>query len=160
MHQKGSKLLRLPVANLIIILLQECVSFYFWNAADVPHTQGSAGFCSLVAIFRDVYPTFANYWQSCHIPALTSISLSAFFVPSPCNCSAFTGTLSSSILYTCPNHHNLCSLRNSSNLSTPVILGIFSLFILYFKVLPHIIRISVVFNFLSSSTFNAQHSAP
>ena len=86
-----------------------------------------------------------------------------FFVPSTSKSSAFTGPLSSSILSACPNHHNLFSLRNSSNLTTPVISPIFSFFILSFKVFPHIIRnilISVVFSLLSSSIFNAQHSAP
>ena len=85
-----------------------------------------------------------------------------FFVPSTSKCSAFTGPFFSSILSTCPYHRRLCSLRNSSNLSTPVILRIFSLFVLSFKVFPHIIHkvlISVVFIFFSSSTFNAQHSA-
>ena len=38
------------------------------------------------------------------------------------------------------------SFGNSSNLSTPVISRIFLLFTLFFKVFPHIIRISVVFN--------------
>ena len=49
------------VIIIIIILLQECDSFYSWSPADVSRTQGSAGFCSLVAIFYDlVLPTFAN----------------------------------------------------------------------------------------------------
>ena len=43
-----------------------------------PHA-GSASYCRLVAIFHDlVHPTFANLWQSCHIPALLSISFSVF----------------------------------------------------------------------------------
>ena len=63
-----------------------------------------------------------------------------FFVPSTSKSSAFTGPLSSSILSTCPNHRNLFSHRNSSNLTTPVISRIFSLFILSFKVFQHIIR--------------------
>ena len=57
------------------------------------------------------------------------------------------------------------ALSETLPISTPVISRIFSLFILSFKVFPHIIRnilISVVFNFQSStsSTFNAQHLAP
>ena len=86
-----------------------------------------------------------------------------FFVPSTFKSSAFTGPLSSSILSTCPNHCNLFSHRNSSNLPTPVISQIFSLFIISFKVFPHIIcniLLSVVFSLLSSSIFNARHSAP
>ena len=86
-----------------------------------------------------------------------------FFVPLTSECSAFTGLFSSSILFPCPNHRNLRSLRNYFNLSTPVISRTFSLFVLYFKVFPHIIRnilITVVFNFLSFSTFSAQHLAP
>ena len=63
-----------------------------------------------------------------------------FFVPSTSKSSAFTGSLSSSILSRCPNYRNLLSLRNSSNLTTPVLSRIFSLFILSFKVFPHIIR--------------------
>ena len=85
------------------------------------------------------------------------------FVLSTSKCSAFTEPFSSSILSTCPNHYNLCFLGSSSNLSTPVISRIFSLSILSFKVFPNVIRnicISVVFNLLLSSTFNAQHSAP
>ena len=151
---------------IIIILLQECASFYFWSPAQAPHMQGSAGFCSLVAIFHDLrHPTFANLWQSCDILVLlfTSFSVFLFLSLQTSKSSAFTGPLSSSILSTCPNHHNLFSLKNSSNLTTPVISRIFSLFILSFKVFPHIIRnilISVVFSLLSSSIFNAQHSAP
>ena len=57
-----------------------------------------------------------------------------FFVPLTSKSSIFTGSLSSSILSTCPNHLHLFSLRNSSNLTTPVISRIFSLFILSFKV--------------------------
>ena len=86
-----------------------------------------------------------------------------FFVPSTSKSSAFTGLLSSSILSTCPYHRNLFCLGNSSNLTTPVISQIFSLFILSFQVFPHIIRnilISVVFSLLSSSMFNVQNSAP
>ena len=64
---------------IIIILLQECASFYFWSPAEVPRMQGSAGFCSLVAIFHDLeHPTFANLWQSCHILVLLSTSFSVF----------------------------------------------------------------------------------
>ena len=61
----------------IIILLQECASFYFWSLAEVPCMHGSAGFCSLVAIFHDLeHPTFANLWQPCHILVLLSTSFS------------------------------------------------------------------------------------
>ena len=123
---------------IIIILLQECAFFYFWSPADVPRIQGSAGFRSLVSIFHDfVPPTFANLWQLCHIPSLLSISFSVFcfFVPSTSICSAFAGPSSSSIFSTCPNHNNLCSLRYSSNLSTPVKSGIFLLVILSLMVL-------------------------
>ena len=88
-------------------------------------------------------------WHSCHIPALYLFFGFPFFVPSTSlKCSAFTGPLSSSIFSTCPNHRNLCCLKNSSNLSTPVISRIFSLFVLYFVTFPHIIcnnLISVVF---------------
>ena len=64
---------------IIIILLQECASFYFWSPAEVPRMQGSAGFCSLVAIFHDLeYSTFANLWQSCHILVLLSTSFLVF----------------------------------------------------------------------------------
>ena len=53
----------LHIIGIIIILLQECASFYFWNPAEGPRMQGSAGFCSLVAIFHDLeHPTFANLW--------------------------------------------------------------------------------------------------
>ena len=86
-----------------------------------------------------------------------------FFVLSTSKCRTFTGPLSSSFFSTCPNHRNLCSLRNSSNLSTSVISRIFLLFISSFKEFPHIIRnirISVIFNFFSFSTFNAQRLAP
>ena len=113
--------------------------------------QDRADFCSLTAIFHDlVHLTLANLWQIRHIPALLSISFLAFlfFYQSTSKCSAFTGPLSSSILSTCPIHRNLCSLRNSSNFSTLVISRIFLLFIISFKVFPHIIRkilISVVF---------------
>ena len=149
-------------------MLQECVSFYFWSPADVPRMQGSAGFCSLVVISFTILciqsSVFANLWQLCHILALLSISFSVFVFLShqlirvvPLLC---TGPLSSSILCTCPNYRNLCSLRNFSNLSTPVISRIFSLSVLSFKVFPRINRISVIFSLLSSSTFNAQHSAP
>ena len=85
----------------------------------------------------------------------------SFFVPSASKCSAFTGPLFSSIRSTCPNHRNLCFLRKSIFLH-PSFHESSHCFILSFKVFPHIIRnilISVVFNFLSSSTFNAQHSA-
>ena len=41
--------------------------------------QGSAGFCSLDAIFHDLeHPTVANLWQSCHILVLLSTSFSVF----------------------------------------------------------------------------------
>ena len=53
----------LDIIIIIIILLQECASFsfYFWSPVEVPRMQGSAGFCSLVAIFHDLeHPTFAN----------------------------------------------------------------------------------------------------
>ena len=64
---------------IIITLLQECVSFYFWTPADVPRALGSAGFCSLGAVFHDlVHPIFVNLWQSRHIPALLSIFFSVF----------------------------------------------------------------------------------
>ena len=68
---------------IIIVLLQQCVSFYFWSPAGAPHEQRSAGFCSLVAIFHDlVHPTFANLLQSRQIPALLSIFFSVFlFLP-------------------------------------------------------------------------------
>ena len=67
------------VVIVIIILLQECASFYFWSTAEILRMQGLAGFCSLVAIFHDLeHPTFANLWKSCHIPALFSISFSVF----------------------------------------------------------------------------------
>ena len=72
---------------IIIILLQKFASFYFWSPAEVPRMQGSAGFCSLVAIFFSL----------------------PFFVPLTSKSSAFTGPLSSSILSTCPNHRNLFS---------------------------------------------------
>ena len=102
--------------------------------------------------------------QSYYNPAFLSLFFGfPFFVPSISKCSAFTGPLSSFILFTCSDHHNLSSLRNYSNLSTPVIARIFSLFILSSEVVSHITRnilISVVFNFLSSFTFNVQHSAP
>ena len=85
-----------------------------------------------------------------------------FFGPSTSKCNAFTGPLSSSMLSTCPNYCNIWSLRNSSNLSLfPRHFTNLLMFILSFKVFPHIIWnifISVVFNFLSSSTLNAQHS--
>ena len=86
---------------------------------------GVSRFLQPSRIFHDlVNPIFANLWQSCHIPALLSISFSVylFFVILTSKCSVFTRPPSSSILSTCPNHRNLCSLRNSSNLSTPVIL--------------------------------------
>ena len=68
------------LSYIIIVLLQERASFYSWGPADVPRAQGSADFCTLVAIFRDlVYPTFANLWQSCNIPVLLSIFFSVFF---------------------------------------------------------------------------------
>ena len=126
-----------------------------------PHA-GVSRCCSLVAIFHDlVHLTFANLWQSYHSPALLSIS----FVPSTSKCSVFTGPLSLFFISTCPNRRNLCSFTNSSNLSTytPVISRILSMFILSFKVFTdniHNILIFVVFNFLSSSTFKVQHSAP
>ena len=85
-----------------------------------------------------------------------------FFLPSTSKSSAFTGPLSWSLLSTWPYHSDLCYLRNSSNVSMPVISRIFSLLILSFKVFPHIIRnilISVVFVFLSCSIFNIQQSA-
>ena len=64
---------------IIIILLQECASFYFWSPAEVPRMLGSAGFSSLVAIFHDLeHPTFANLWQSCHILVLLSTSFLVF----------------------------------------------------------------------------------
>ena len=67
------------VSPIIIILLQECASFYFWSPAEAPHMQGSAGFCSLVAIFHDLqHPTFANLWQSCDILVLLFTSFSVF----------------------------------------------------------------------------------
>ena len=151
--------------TVIIILFQECASFYLSSSADVPRTQGSQ-FCCVVAMFHDlVHPTFANLWQSCHILALLSISFSVFLflfyhLPSVVSLlDPFLHPFSS----TCLNHRNLCSLRNSSNLSTFVISRIFSLSILFCKVFSHIIRNilnSVVFNFFLSSTFNAQHSAP
>ena len=115
---------------IIIILLQECASFYFWSPAEVPRMQGSAGFCSLVAIFHDLeHPTFTNLWQSCHILVLPLLFRCSFFVSSTSKSSDFTGPLSSSILSTCPNHCNLFSLRNYPNLTTPAISQIFSIFI-------------------------------
>ena len=152
-------------AVIIIILLLKYASFYFWSPAEVPRMQGSAGFYSLVAIFHDVeHPTFANLWQSCLILALLSTSFSVFLF------------LSHQLLRVVPSLDPflhpfsphvptiaIFSLRNSSNLTAPVISRIFSLLILSFKVLPHIIRnilISVVYSLLSSSIFNAQHSAP
>ena len=53
------------------------------------------------------------------------------------------------------NHHNLCSLKNSSIFFTSVISRIVSLLKLSLSVLPHIMQsilISVVCNFLSSSS--------
>ena len=65
--------------DIIIVMLQECASFYFWSPAEVPRMQGSAGFCSLVAIFYDLeHPTLSNLWQSCHILVLLSTSFSVF----------------------------------------------------------------------------------
>ena len=108
--------------------------------------QGSAGFCSLVAIFPDLeHPTFANLWQSRHILVLLSTSFSVFLFLShqllrvvPL-LDPFLHPFSKHV----PNHHNLFSLRNSSNITTPVISRIFSLFILSFKVFP---------------TYHSQHS--
>ena len=101
--------LHILILKQIIILLQECASFCFWSPAEVPRMQGSAGFCSLVAIFHDLeHQTFANLWQSCQILVLLCTSFSVFFfVPSTSKSSAFTGPLSSSILSTCPNYRNL-----------------------------------------------------
>ena len=122
-----------------------------------PHA-GVSRFCSLVAMFHDlVHPTFANLWQSCHIPALLSISFSVFLFLSHQLLSVVL--LLDPFLYT-PTITTFAHSRNSSNLSTPVTSRIFSLFILSLKVFPHIILVSVVFNFLSFSTFNAQYSTP
>ena len=87
-----------------------------------------------------VLPNLANVWKSYHIPIYLSISFSVFLFfsrPLLSVSSAFTGPLSLSIFSTCSNHRNLCSLKNLSNLSTPVISRIFSLFILSFKIFPH-----------------------
>ena len=76
---------------------------------------------------------------------------------------AFTGALSSFIFSICPNHRNLCSLKNSFIFSTPIISRIISLLIPSHSVLPQNIRsilILAVCNFLSSSFFKAQHPAP
>ena len=43
--------------NIIIILLQECTSFYFWSPAEVPCMQGSAGFCGSTTTERDKLTT-------------------------------------------------------------------------------------------------------
>ena len=127
-----------------------------------PHA-GVSRFCSLVAIFYDLaHPTFANLWQSCHIPALLSISFSVFLFLSHQLLSVVL--LLDPFLYPFSPHTPTITTfalsRNSSNLSTPVTSRIFSLFILSLKVFPHIILVSVVFSFLSFSTFNAQYSAP
>ena len=78
--------------------------FYFWSPANAIHTQRSAGFCNLIAVFYVlVHPTFANLWQSCRIAALLFISFLVFLFRSItfyCKCSAFTGPFSSSILST------------------------------------------------------------
>ena len=125
---------------------------------------GAAGFCSLVAIFHDlVHPTFANIWQSCHILVLLSTSFSVFLFLSP-QLLRVVPLLDPFLHPFFPHVPTIAtfSLTNSSNLTTPVISRIFSLFILSYKVFPHIIRnilISVVVSLLSSSIFNAQHSA-
>ena len=136
---------------IIIILLQECYSFYFWNPAEVPRMQGSTGFCSLVAIFHDLeHPTFANLWQSCHILVLLSTSFLVFLFLSH-QLLRVVPLLDPFLHPFSPHVPTIAtfSLRNSSNITTPVISRIFSLFILSFKVFPHIIRnilISVVFS--------------
>ena len=85
-----------------------------------------------------VHSTFANPWQLCRISALFSISFSVFLFLSH-QLLIVVPLLNpflhpSSILSICPNHRNLCSLRNCSNLSTHIISRIFSLFILSFKI--------------------------
>ena len=70
----------------IIILLYECLSC-FWNPADVPRTQGSAGFCSLVAIFHSLciqpLQTSGNHVTFQHLSVFFS---GPFFGPSTCKC--------------------------------------------------------------------------
>ena len=149
---------------IIIILLQECYSFYFWSPAEVPLMQESAGFCSLVAIFHDLeHPTFANLWQSCHILVLLSTSFSVFLflshqllrvVPlldpflhpfSPHVPTITTFSLSETLPISLhPTFHE------SSHCS------------FYLSRFSHIsfATFCVVFSLLSSSIFNAQHSAP
>ena len=104
----------------------------------------------------------SNFYKFLAIMSLSelfSISFGLpFFLLSTSQCGAFAGPLSLSFLSTCPSHRNLCSFRHSFNLSTSVISRIFSLF--RFFLIVSIILISVVFNFLSSSTLDAQHLAP
>ena len=70
----------LPVRSLVTMTTQFSDYVIF---SDYARTQGLAeGFRSLmVAIFHDlVQTTFVNLWQSCHSPALHSISFSVFLL--------------------------------------------------------------------------------
>ena len=84
-----------------------------------------------------------------------------FFVPSTSKCSAVTGPL-----FFIHSHHMPQQSQHllSQKLFQSLYAGHFTnLLIVSFKVFPHIIcnsLISIVFNLLSSSTFNAQHLAP
>ena len=76
-----------------------------------------------------------------------------FFVSSASKCSAFTGPLSSSILFTCPNHRSLCSLRNFSNLSE------FSSCLFYLSRFSHI-SFATCWFLQSSTSFHLPLSTP
>ena len=158
-------ILKLQLSAIVIILLQKFISIFFCSSADAYRTQGSAGFCSLVAIFHDlVHPTFANVWQSCHIPALLPIFFSVFLF--------LSHQLLNVVLLLDPFLHpfsqhapTIATFTVSETL--PIFLHpsltnlfvvdfIFQGFSTYHSQHSH----SAVFDFFLSSTFTAQHSAP
>ena len=120
--------------------------------------QGSADFCSLVTIFHDlfVHLVFANLLQSCYIPALFFISFSVFLVLSHQLLSVVP--LLDLFLHPFSPHAPTIATFNLAetliNVSTLVISRLFLLFILCFKVFPHIICISLNFSAFISKYFD------
>ena len=105
--------------------------------------SGAQLFSPYASVSRFLQPALPFFTILCIKPVAIMLHCSAsfllffglFLAHQLPKCSAFTGPLSSSILSTCPSHRDHCSLKNSSNISTPVISGICLLFILSFKAL-------------------------
>ena len=124
----------------------------------VPQTKILAtpvAFCHLSRHLVSVHIIFHQVSPSQRWPASISFPYTVIW-------NTFLVASSSSRLYTCPNHLNLFFLRNSAimymssfHMSTFLTLSSFA-----FPLAHRNMRISVVWNFLSSFFRTAQHSAP